>query len=109
LDLHSRKIIACRLAQLVIKTLKDALSICSVRDQLIFHSDRESQYTSKEYNEFLQKHGIQHFYSAKGCPYDNSCIETFHFTTKKDRSSLKPMLATKMINLVTQAFSQNSC
>ncbi|MDO4635916.1 MAG: DDE-type integrase/transposase/recombinase [Streptococcus sp.] len=46
LDLHSRKIIACRLAQLVIETIKDSLIICSVRDELILHSDRGSQYTS---------------------------------------------------------------
>ncbi|MDO4635913.1 MAG: integrase core domain-containing protein, partial [Streptococcus sp.] len=65
-------------------TLKDALSTRSVRDELILHSDIGSQYTSKEYNEFLQKHGIQHFYSAKGCPYDNSCIESFHATIKKE-------------------------
>lgn len=94
LDLHSRKIIAWRLAKkmetrLVIETLKDALSTRSVRDELILHSDRGSQYTSKEYNDFLQKHGIQHSYSAKGCPYDNSCIESFHATIKKECISVE--------------------
>ena len=51
LDLHSRKIIAWRLAKkmetrLVIETLKDAMNKRSARDELIFHSDRGSQYTS---------------------------------------------------------------
>ncbi|MDO4635890.1 MAG: DDE-type integrase/transposase/recombinase [Streptococcus sp.] len=57
LDLHSRKIIAWRLAkkmktQLVIETLKDALSTRSVRDELILHSDRGMKCTSKEYTNF---------------------------------------------------------
>jgi len=54
LDLHSRKIIACRLSRqmetrLVIETLRDALSTRTAADGLILHSDRGSQYTSKEY------------------------------------------------------------
>ncbi|MDU8954362.1 MAG: integrase core domain-containing protein [Streptococcus sp.] len=27
---------------------------------------------------------MRHSYSAKGCPYDNSCIESFHATIKKE-------------------------
>ena len=89
LDLHSRKIIAWRLSRqmetrLVIETLQDALSKRTVADGLIIHSDRGSQYTSKEYNDYLEHHSIRHSYSAKGCPYDNSCIESFHATIKKE-------------------------
>ena len=89
LDLHSRKIIAWRLSRqmetrLVIETLQDALSKRTVADGLIILSDRGSQYTSKEYNDYLEHHSIRHSYSAKGCPYDNSCIESFHATIKKE-------------------------
>lgn len=89
LDLYSRKIIAWKLSRqmessLVIETLKDALSTRSIKEGLILHSDRGSQYTSNEYNNFLEKYHIQHSYSAKGCPYDNSCIESFHATIKKE-------------------------
>lgn len=89
LDLYSRKIIAWKLSRkmetsLVVETLQDALSTRSIKEELILHSDRGSQYTSNEYNHFLEKHHIQHSYSAKGCPYDNSCIESFHATLKKE-------------------------
>lgn len=89
LDLYSRKIIAWRLSRtmetsLVMNTLQDALATRKVTDELFLHSDRGSQYTSKEYNELLEKHQIRHSYSAKGCPYDNSCIESFHATIKKE-------------------------
>ena len=47
-------------------------------------SDRGSQYTSKEYNDYLGHHSIRYSYSAKGCPHDNSCIESFHATIKKE-------------------------
>lgn len=88
LYLHSRKIIAWRLyrqmeTRLVLETLQDALNKWTVADGLILHSDRGSQYTSKEYNDYLEQYCIQHSYSAKGCPYDNNCIESFHATIKK--------------------------
>ncbi len=43
-----------------------------------------SQYTSNAYNKYLEKHEISHSYSEKGSPYDNSCIESFHATLKKE-------------------------
>ena len=70
--------------RLVIETLQDSLSTRTVADGLILHSDRGSQYTIKEYNDYLEHHCIQHSYSAKGCPYDNSCIESFRVTIKKE-------------------------
>ena len=70
--------------RLVIETLQDSLSTRTVADGLILHSDRGSHYTSKEYNDYLEHHCIQHSYSAKGCPYDNSCIESFHARIKKE-------------------------
>lgn len=89
LDLHSRKVIAWDLAktmttELVINTLKKALDTREVRPGLILHSDRGSQYTSQAYRERLEMHGILPSYSAKGYPYDNSCIESFHASLKKE-------------------------
>ena len=75
--------------RLVIEILQDALSKLTVTDGLILHSDRGSQYTSKEYNDYLEHHCIQHSYSAKGCPYDNSCIESFHATIKRSNVGYK--------------------
>ena len=69
---------------LVIEILQDALSKRTLPDGFIFNSDRGSQYTCKEYKDYIEHHCIQHSYSAKGCPFDNSCIESFHATIKKE-------------------------
>lgn len=47
---------------------------------LIFHSDRGSQYSSRAYKRMLQENGIEGSMSAPGCPYDNSCVESFFIT-----------------------------
>ena len=108
-DLHSRKIIAWRLSRqmetrLVIETLQDALSKRTVADGLIIHSDRGSQYTSKEYNDYLEHHSIRHSYSAKGCPYD--IVVQSHFTQRSKRSVFTPklMLVIKIFRPVTIVF-----
>lgn len=50
----------------------------------IVHTDRGSQYTSKEMREQLKKSGALESYSRKGNPWDNACIESFHATLKKE-------------------------
>ncbi len=49
----------------------------------MIHSDRGSQYTSKRYKELLDKHNIVASYSAKGYPYDNAIIESYHASIKR--------------------------
>ena len=44
----------------------------------IFHSDRGSQYTSNKFEKVLSDNIIKHFYSKKGCPYDNVSMESFN-------------------------------
>ncbi|MBR6921539.1 MAG: IS3 family transposase [Clostridia bacterium] len=51
---------------------------------LIFHSDRGSQYSSKKYRTMLAENGITPSMSAPGCPYDNSCVESFFASLKKE-------------------------
>ena len=89
LDLYSRKVIAWKLSrtmetELVLDTVRMALSTRKVKPGLILHSDRGSQYTTQAYQELLDEYGIQSSYSAKGYPYDNSCIEAFHASLKKE-------------------------
>lgn len=48
-----------------------------------------SQYTSNIFEEYLAELKIRHSYSRKGCPYDNSCIESFHLILKKEEVNLK--------------------
>lgn len=51
---------------------------------LIIHTDRGSQYMSKEYRKFCAEKGISISYSKKGNPYDNAYIESFYATLKKE-------------------------
>ncbi len=90
MDLYSRKIIGWHIDKslskaLVLKALNRAIRLRHPSDKLIHHSDRGSQYASKEYIECLNAHNIQISMSRRGNCYDNACIESFHATIKKDR------------------------
>lgn len=50
----------------------------------LVHSDRGSQYTSKRYRTLLEKNEVIASYSAKGYPYDNAIIESYHASIKRE-------------------------
>lgn len=70
--------------ELPIQALNMAITSRQPGEGLVHHSDRGSQYCSKEYTDILKANGIQISMSRKGDPYDNACIESFHATIKKD-------------------------
>ena len=87
MDLFSRKIIAWTLSQslevsCVIKTINKAKARRKLENPLIIHSDRGSQYVSKEYKKATLK--MQTSYSKKAYPWDNACIESFHALIKRE-------------------------
>jgi len=51
----------------------------------MIHSDRGSQYTSYRYKKLLEKNNVIASYSAKGYPYDNAIIESYHASIKRER------------------------
>jgi len=51
---------------------------------LIHHSDRGSQYCSREYRDILERLGIQASMSRKGNCYDNAPMESFWGTLKQE-------------------------
>lgn len=51
---------------------------------MIFHTDRGGIYTSKTLNECLDTLGITHSYSRAHVPYDNSVMESFFASMKKE-------------------------
>jgi putative transposase len=55
------------------------------RGELIFHSDRGSQYASDDFRGFLEKHGIQASMSRKGNCRDNAVTETLFGSLKVER------------------------
>ncbi|WP_420829637.1 integrase core domain-containing protein [Crassaminicella indica] len=51
---------------------------------VIIHTDRVSQYLSKDYIKAIEGYGAKRSYSAKGNPYDNAVIKSFHAILKKE-------------------------
>lgn len=70
---------------LALQAVKNAMISQRPTKSLVLHSDLGSQYTSLVFKEYLDTTKIiTHSFSAKGCPYDNACIESFHATLKKE-------------------------
>jgi putative transposase len=89
IDLYSRKIVGWALADhmranLVRSALKQALGSRHSASNLIFHSDRGSQYGSASYRELLHKAQIRQSMSARANPYQNAWTESFIGTLKKE-------------------------
>ncbi len=89
IDLCSRKIVGWALADhlrtdLVSTALKQALGSRGAVPDLIFHSDRSSQYGSKAYRQILRQAGIRQSMSARANPYHNAWTESFTGTLKSD-------------------------
>ncbi|EAA3164193.1 TPA: IS3 family transposase, partial [Escherichia coli] len=48
----------------------------------IVHTDRGGQYCSADYQAQLKRHNLRGSMSAKGCCYDNACVESFFHSLK---------------------------
>jgi len=92
MDLYSRKIIAYKLSdkintQLAVDTVDLAVANRGKSNGIIFHTDRGSQYTSKEFRKHLDNLNIIQSFSAKGHPYDNAVMECFFKYLKKEETN----------------------
>jgi len=65
------------MAELVISALKKAIMKGKVKAGAIIHSDRGSQYASKEFRLLLQTNCFRQSMSGKGNCYDNAQAESF--------------------------------
>lgn len=93
MDLFSRKVVGLSMSdrletELVTKALKQALYNRKTNKDLMFHSDRGTQYTSNEFKELANRHGITLSMSAKGRCYDNAVAESFFHTLKTEEVHL---------------------
>lgn len=87
MDLYSRKIISWTLSNTlevscVVDTINKAKASRNIVEPLIMHSDRGSQYVSKEYRKITTEMKLS--YSKKAYPWDNACIESFHALIKRE-------------------------
>jgi len=69
---------------LAIKALQMAITLRKPPKGCIHHSDRGSQYCSRDYQKLLKTHSFQVSMSGKGNCYDNAVVETFFKTLKAE-------------------------
>lgn len=89
LDSCTRKIVGysystAMTSEIVCDALSKAYLNQGKPSQLTVHSDRGSQYTSTDYLALVKQLGFNISFSAKGCPYDNAPIESWHSLLKKE-------------------------
>jgi len=87
LDAFSRRVIGWALDrnlgdELTLAALRMAIQHRSPLTRLVHHSDRGSQYASRDYIELLQANQIRISMSRKGNPWDNAACESFMKTLK---------------------------
>ena len=89
IDLYSRAVVGWSIdttmeRSLVCNALLMALWRRGFPRGMIFHSDRGSQYCSRDYQDLLKQHGITSSMSRKGNCWDNSVSESFFHTIKTE-------------------------
>ena len=89
LDLFSRRVVGWATSNritrwLAIRALTMALDCRSPQDNLLHHSDRGSQYASRDYRRELRTRGITCSMSRKGNCWDNAVLESFFATLKTE-------------------------
>jgi putative transposase len=94
LDAWSRRVVGWALddtleASLPLAALRHALADRVIADGLIHHSDRGSQYCSREYVAMLAEAGVRISMSRAGNPYDNAQAESFMRTLKCEEVTLR--------------------
>jgi transposase InsO family protein len=89
IDLFSRKVVGWSMANHMRTSLvNDAMQMAIWQRKppkgLIWHTDRGSQYASKEHRALLKTHKIQQSMSRKGDCWDNAVAESFFHTLKTE-------------------------
>ncbi len=89
LDAYSRRVVGWALGEsletsLVVAALRRAIAERQPGAGLVHHSDRGTQYASREYIALLEAYGIEPSMSRAGRPYDNARCESFIKTLKQE-------------------------
>lgn len=89
MDLYSRRIVGWHIdkrmtTDLISKALMKAYNLRQPNRGLVFHSDRGSQYTSKQFSKLLSNYGIRASMGDVGACWDNAVVERFFGSLKHD-------------------------
>ncbi len=88
-DLFARKVLSYKISQrnsvqLVKLTFRQAYDNRRPDTSLIFHTDRGSNYRSNAFCDYLKKLGVTQSFSRAHVPYDNSVMESFFASMKRE-------------------------
>ena len=91
LDIFSRRIVGYKVSRnlsthIVTSTFRNAYTFRDCPKNLIIHSDRGAQYTSKAFCKLIKDNHIKQSFSASGKPIDNAVAESFFTTFKKEEA-----------------------
>lgn len=75
---------------LIVEALSKALKARNYPTDVIFHSDRGSQYTSHQFGLFCKKHTVRQSMGRTGVCWDNAVAESFFATYKKELIHTRP-------------------
>ena len=89
IDLYARMVVGYKIAyknstQLLKSTFKIAYNNRTPMSNLIFHTDRGANYRSKSFNDYLKSLNVTHSFSRAYIPYDNSVMESFFSSMKRE-------------------------
>lgn len=89
IDLFSRKVVGWAMSSSMrTKLVTEALAMAYFRRKppkgLLHHSDRGSQYASREYQQTLESYGMRCSMSRKGDCWDNAAVESFFHSLKTE-------------------------
>lgn len=89
IDLFARRVVGYKIGrknstQLVRSTFQLAHETRKPNPGLIFHTDRGTNYKSKTFRECLAAHEVKQSFSRAHIPYDNSVMESFFASMKKE-------------------------
>ena len=89
MDLYSRKVVGykistCASTHLVSSTFKAAFASRNKPNNLVFHSDQGSQYTSNTFRKLLVECSVLQSFSGRGTPIDNAVAESFFQNLKRE-------------------------
>ncbi|HBZ7882263.1 TPA: IS3 family transposase [Klebsiella pneumoniae] len=112
IDLWSRAVIGWSMAprmtaQLTCDALQMALWRRKHPENVIVHTDRGGQYCSTDYQALLKRHNLRGSMSARGCCYDNACVESFFHSLKVECIHGERFISREMIR--TTVFNYIEC
>ena len=89
LDLFSRRVIGWHTASrhnidLTMTAFKKAYESRGCPQNILFHSDRGSEYTGDKFRQLMDECNCLQSFSKKGYPYDNACCESFFKHMKRE-------------------------